>query len=188
MRPFPCAGASCPAAMGMRRERFGQCSDSSTRDFPTGMRRSVRQDGHGLLLTRGLAMKCNLILWAALLLVVAPAGAGELYRCVGPFRQVSYQSAACADGHRTDRTITFAAKLSQPAAVTSPSRRESRLERSRVASPNSHDWHVARRSSADTCTRARAARKQTLERLGLSRTYDQLSRIDAKVRGACKGY
>lgn len=174
--------------MGMRRERFGRYSDSSTRDSPTGARRSVRQDGHGLLLTRGLAMKCGLILCAVLSLVVAPAGAGELYRCVGPHRQVSYQSAACANGHRTDRTIAFAAKLYEPAALTSPSQRESRLERSRATSPNSHDSHVARRSRADTCTRARAAREETLERLGLSRTYDQLSRIDAKVRGACKGY
>lgn len=119
-----------------------------------------------------------------LLLLASTAHAGELHRCVGPGRHVSYQSAACPAGHRTDRTIAFTTE-SMPPTV-----RRARRE----AGPNRPMRRVVSHAKAtkaarvDPCRQAKAKREQVLSRLGLKRTYDQLSRIDEAVRTVCKGY
>lgn len=46
------------------------------------------------------------------------------------------------------------------------------------------DSNAARKA---TCAMARQERADTLERVGLKRTYDLLQRLDAMVREACKG-
>ena len=125
----------------------------------------------------------------ALLLCLYPAlaDAGNLYRCVGPAGQVSYQSAICPASQRTDRTIEFAPDDMAPAVAIEPVRTARR--------PPSNNRQVAwqragkpRKPQASTCARAKAKRELQLERLGLKRTFDDLSRIDAAVRAACKGY
>lgn len=114
------------------------------------------------------------------------AFSGNLYRCVSQAGHVSYQSASCPDGQRTDRAIEFApdaasalldAKASNAAkrfASKSPSSPRQRFSKRRAQQPN-------------ICARAKVKRELQLQRFGLKRTYDDLSRVDAAVRVACNG-
>ena len=130
------------------------------------------------------------ILLLCLLLPAATARAEQLYRCVGPHPgQVSYQSATCPPGTRSDRSIAYEPDPSPPmrpgftarapTAATAPAMR--RAGRGAPGAPG------ARRAD-DPCRQAKAWRDRELERLGLKRRFDDLSRIDARVRAACKGY
>ncbi|HWS78238.1 MAG TPA: hypothetical protein VN205_07665 [Thermomonas sp.] len=119
-----------------------------------------------------------------LVLLGSAAHAGQLHRCVGPDRSVSYQSVACAAGHRTDRTIAFTPDPVAPVAaqvrrVAKPMRPTMRQRPRRES---------ARAPRVDACAQAKAKREQALSRLGLQRTYDQLSRLDWAVRAACNGW
>ena len=132
---------------------------------------------------------------AAFMLVLAlmactPGRAETLYRCVDRNAQVSYQSAACGSGQRTARTIEFvpepvapetAAKIRAPISTSKPSRTRSTGYASRTP-------RGKRKRGSDVCRAAKNTRQTQLERLGLKRTFDDLSRIDAAVRAACNGY
>ena len=113
--------------------------------------------------------------------------AGELHRCVGPSREVAYQSSACPEGHRTERTIAFDA---EPIPVSVAARREATSPRylGRPAATRINKRSAARPSRGDPCTQAKVKRDQAISRLGLKRTYDQLSMLDATVRAVCAGY
>jgi hypothetical protein len=115
-----------------------------------------------------------------------PGQAESVYRCVDVRGHASYQSSACANGTRQDRVIEFSRV--EPVAP----RRASRSSRSASASGRaqyvSTQRHGRRRGAAENaCDRAKAKRQQQLARLGLKRTYDDLSRIDASVWIACHG-
>ena len=134
-------------------------------------------------------MKAALTLVLALM-AVAPVRAETLYRCVDRHAQVSYQSAACGQGQRTARTIEFvpepvaletAAKIRAPTRTTNPSR-------TRNTGYASQTPQGKRKRGSDVCRAAKTKRQAQLERLGLKRTFDDLSRIDAAVRAACNGY
>ena len=122
-----------------------------------------------------------------LLACLAPglASGGNLYRCVGPAGQVSYQSAPCPVGQRTDRTIEFTPDPVLPvAAIASAPRRLGTSKRS----GSRHAGGRTRKAQPSPCARAKAKRDAQLERLGFKRTFDDLSRIDAAVRAVCKGF
>lgn len=123
-----------------------------------------------------------------LLLYLCPglASAGTLYRCVGAGGDVSYLATPCAVGQRMDRSIEFAPEPDSPALATS-GRQRSAPVRGRSSS-KSRRGGAARRPSVDPCQRARAKREEHLERLGLKRTFAQLSKIDEPVRKACRGF
>ena len=134
-------------------------------------------------------MKAALTLVLALM-ACAPGRAETLYRCVDRHAQVSYQSAACGSGQRTARTIEFvpepiapetAAKIRAPISTSKPSRTRSTVYASRTPQGK-------RKRGSDVCRAAKAKREAQLERLGLKRTFNDLSRIDAAVRAACNGY
>ena len=134
-------------------------------------------------------MKAALTLVLALM-ACAPGRAETLYRCVDRHAQVSYQSAACGQGQRTARTIEFvpepvapetAAKIRAPISTSKPSRTRSTGYASRTP-------RGKRKRGSDVCRAAKNTRQTQLERLGLKRTFDDLSRIDAAVRAACNGY
>lgn len=127
------------------------------------------------------------ILVLCLLSAATTTGAEQLYRCVGPQPgQVSYQSATCPAGTRSVRSISYepdppprmrpGSSARAPTAATAPATR-----RAGRGAPG------ARRAD-DPCRQAKAWRDRELERLGLKRRFDDLSRIDARVRAACKGY
>ena len=132
---------------------------------------------------------------AALTLVLAlmactPGRAETLYRCVDRHAQVSYQSAACGSGQRTARTIEFEPEPVSPATTAKihiPTR-TTNLSRTRSSGYASRTPQGKRKRGSDVCRAAKNKRQTQLERLGLSRTFDDLSRIDAAVRAACNGY
>ena len=134
-------------------------------------------------------MKAALTLVLALM-AVAPVRAETLYRCVDRHGQVSYQSAACGQGQRTVRTIEFVPEPVSPATTAKiriPTR-TTNLSRTRSSGYASRTPQGKRKRGSDVCRAAKNKRHSQLERLGLSRTFDDLSRIDAAVRAACNGY
>jgi hypothetical protein len=123
-----------------------------------------------------------------LLLCLFPglASAGTLYRCVGGGGQVSYLATPCAAGQRMDRSIEFTPVPDSPALATSK-RQRAAFAAGRSAS-KSRRGGATSRPRIDPCVQARAKREQALERLGLKRTFTDLSRLDGPVRTACRGF
>ncbi|WP_287597255.1 DUF4124 domain-containing protein [Thermomonas sp.] len=130
----------------------------------------------------------RLLLIGLLLLLSLHAQAESLYRCVTRDGAVSYQSQPCAGRQRLDRVVEY-----QPEARAAPIAPEpavSRRQPRRYAQGNAA--RVARAggtvSTSQRCRASRAQREAALQRLGLKRTYAQLSALDAAVRTACPGY
>jgi len=123
-----------------------------------------------------------------LCLCPALAQAGNLYRCIGPAGQVSYQSAACASGQHTDRIIEYVpVPDSMPLSAERPNARATRAN-SRAATASRQPMAKPQQTQSSRCAQAKAKRVQQLERLGMRRTFDDLSKIDAAVRAVCNGY
>ena len=122
-----------------------------------------------------------------LLLCLCPglASAGTLYRCVSANGQVSYLATPCAAGQRMDRSIEFAPEPDSPMLATA-GRQRSATSGGRAMSKARRGGGSLSRAGVDPCQQARAKREQALERLGLKRTYADLSRLDQPVRKACR--
>lgn len=116
------------------------------------------------------------------------AQAGSLYRCVARDGAVSYQSQACAAQQRLDRMVDYQTEAAAARAAPEPAvsrrqpRRYARTSAGRVARAG------GTASASQRCRTGRAQREAALQRLGLKRTYAQLSALDAAVREACPGY
>jgi hypothetical protein len=104
-----------------------------------------------------------------------PTRTAAVYRCVGTGGAVAFQSMPCEGTQRTTR----------PEPARRPQRQESQAvnQYSYVAS-RSTDMRDQQRAR---CNVAKQQRDQTLERVGLARTYDLLRRLDEMVYEACKG-
>lgn len=115
------------------------------------------------------------------------AAAGSLHRCVNHVGHVSYQSTSCGAGQRTDRIIEYVpdSVLAVP-NVGSTSGNKPLASKSRRAARAGYG--SLRRTQPSPCMQAKAKRDLQLKGLGLKRTFDDLSRIDAQVRAACKGF
>lgn len=120
------------------------------------------------------------------LLFHGAASSGNLYRCVSHAGHVSYQSATCGAGQRTDRVIGFAPEPVVAAAATMETKHRPTKRANRRGS-----YHVgvvtASSARPSPCAKAKASRDTRLRKLGLRRTFDDLRRIDEVVRGACGG-
>lgn len=118
-----------------------------------------------------------------------PVGAETLYRCVARNGAVSYQSQACPETQRLDRIVEYRSDPVRARDTEQPV--ESKRQRTRQTT-RSPGQHAARGSHAVTtgsrCRASKAKREAALQRIGLSRTYEQLSRLDAPVREACRGF
>lgn len=121
---------------------------------------------------------------ALLLLLAGPAPPDILYRCIARDGAVSYQSPPCSASARLDRVVEY---RPEPVAnvARSPARPVSTRRAWRDGPRTATAGHTPRTTAADRCRAARARRDAALERLGLKRTYVQLSRLDAGVRAAC---
>lgn len=119
-----------------------------------------------------------------------PGHAETLNRCIGPQGSVSYQNTACGPGSRLDRTLDYRPDASQAVSPESRLYRYQPLYRSYSSrSRNRGRQHGATTSTPSAiCSAAKDRRRAELERIGLRRTFDQLSRLDATVREACHGY
>ena len=122
-----------------------------------------------------------------LLVFLSPglASAGTLYRCLSANGQVSYLATPCADGQRMDRSIEFQPVPDSPVMATS-GRQRSGSAGGRSASKSRRGGSSKSRPSVEPCVQAKAKREQALERLGLKRTFADLSRLDEPVRSACR--
>ena len=120
-----------------------------------------------------------------LLMLAGNTQAEVLYRCVSASGAVSWQAAACGQGMRMMKAMEYtpdaptATHVPLQASVI-PTRRKPRLAtRYRMSARTT-------RSKPNACVRARTRREATLERVGLKRTYDLLSKLDADVRAVCR--
>lgn len=113
--------------------------------------------------------------------------AGNLYRCVSRSGHVSYQATSCPSDQRTDRRIEF---TSEPAPAAATLRHAERTAAVGAKSRGARTHGIRGNGKAETspCMHAKVQRERQLERLGLKRTFDDLSRIDARVRAVCKGF
>ena len=135
-------------------------------------------------------MHCLLFAIGILLAAIAPSTQAEnLYRCIGRNGAVSYQSQACSETQRLDRVVEYRADpirlrdTEQPAASRKqPVGLAKRSPRQRVARSG-----IAVTANA-RCRASKTNREAALRRIGLSRNYEQLSRLDAPVREACRGF
>ncbi|MDI1253411.1 hypothetical protein [Thermomonas sp.] len=124
-------------------------------------------------------------LLALLLLLAGNANAQTVYKCVSGSGAVSWQSLPCAQGMRTMRSLAYTpeAPITLPASSHAPVKTVGRSH------PKSGYHRVsarAQRPKPDACARARERRQATLERVGLKRNFDLLSKLDADVRSVCR--
>ncbi len=110
-----------------------------------------------------------------------------VYGCVDRQGAVSLQSQPCASNQRTIRAIPAPPEIEPPrptrrTVVSSPSLPASTFPGAYVPARNDD-----RARQQHECALARREREQTLERVGLKRTYDLLRQLDEMVHRACKG-
>lgn len=134
------------------------------------------------------------------LLVVLSTGplayAQTIYTCVDAKGHKTYQNSPCPVGTRIDRARDYDEAPVDPRleAQTRQTQREMDA-RTRAANQGAVTTQVvvaprgedARDRQRRLCAEARAYRERELERVGLRRTYDLLSRLDRMVFDACKG-
>lgn len=135
--------------------------------------------------------------WLACALWSASAMAQTVHKCVDADGTVSYQSASCSAGLReaarwdaTPEPAPTAEQLRSRQAAREHERAESEFLSRRAGTANARVARnvgaAGRASPPSACAAARAAREETLERVGLKRTYELLSRLDEQVRKACR--
>lgn len=127
------------------------------------------------------------IVFALLLLSPGVASAATLYRCINSDGSTSYQSRPCERDQRLDATMDYQPDPMPPMTsrdpVTPAKSRRATYGYRRVSSRR-----VTDDSPSARCRRAKARRAQETERLGLQRTFEDLSRMDAAVRDVCHGF
>lgn len=131
-------------------------------------------------------MKSMRYLLALLLSLGGTSHAQVLNRCMAGSGAVSWQSTSCDRGSRQVRSIAYTPDVPTAALTTTP--RSVKADRKSGSSRRSSYRVSARQvqSRRDPCTKAKDHREATLERVGLKRTYDLLSRLDADVRRVCR--
>lgn len=114
-----------------------------------------------------------------------PVAVPMVYRCVDAAGGVSLQSQPCGVGQRMTRAVAAPPDVEpvRPRVVARPE--PSRSEPYEFTAPNAAEQRSTQQDAR--CAMARREREQTLERVGLKRTYDLLQRLDAMVAEACKG-
>jgi len=110
--------------------------------------------------------------------------AETLYSCGARGGAGGYQAQPCTAPARLARVVEYPTEPGAN-AERSPGRPPSARRASRPGPRTATAGHTPRTTAADRCRAAQAKRDAALERLGLKRTYAQLSRLDASVRAAC---
>lgn len=109
---------------------------------------------------------------------------GMVYRCVASDGAVSLQSQPCGPGERTTKALHAPPEREPP-------RRVARKSGAPVSAASVAQYAHVRQAGAPNdqlraqCDQARRTRDETLERVGLSRTYELLQQLDEAVRQAC---
>ena len=130
------------------------------------------------------------------LLPSAAAASQNVHKCIAPGGTTTYQDSPCEDPLR--EAARWEAPIdphppAEPSTAAAP-KRERDSSSSAVASRragtrmrnNGSASSIGTASRPSACEAAKAHRDSTLERVGLKRTYDLLSRLDEQVRRACR--
>jgi hypothetical protein len=136
--------------------------------------------------------------WLACALWSTQGAAQTVHKCVLADGATSYQSLPCAGSAREavrwdapPDPLPSAEQLAKLAMLREHGRAESEFLSRRAGTgvrggDTSRTHRVPAAGRPSSCDAARATREQTLERVGLKRTYELLSRLDEQVRKACR--
>jgi hypothetical protein len=124
-----------------------------------------------------------------LMLVVGTATASDnvLRKCVAADGSVTYQNAACASRSEAAWERPFEAEAVAAPVAARPDAMPARRHADSRAPAGGASRTSDRERRAAECQAAKARRKQTLDQVGLRRTYELLSQLDRDVFAACKG-
>lgn len=141
--------------------------------------------------------------WPAVLLLAAvlvaagcpsSAHAQSVQKCIGPEGHVTLTSGECSDGQLLAGTYEAvpepftAATAGRPESQrrqTGASSRSGAIARTAAARARPDRTKARGKSSSNRCQAARDRREQTLQRVGLKRTFDLLRKLDDEVWAAC---
>jgi hypothetical protein len=140
------------------------------------------------LLPLALPMACALSAFHA---SAQDGSAKEIHTCVDASGMKSYQNAPCTADQRTASVRSYETKPEDPAIAARVVAIQQEMDRRNRPSGRSAAVRTgnARRPSGPTpCQAAKAKRKATLDRVGLKRNFDLLSRLDSEVWEVCKGF
>lgn len=131
------------------------------------------------------------VAWILVAMLSTPAGAQTIHRCVTRNGGVAYQSEACSADALRATTKRYHAPPDDPQAMQRLKAIDADMERRRQvaigkSSASARQYRRVVDKGAARCTAARARQAQTLERVGLKRTFDLLRRLDDAVRAACE--
>lgn len=116
--------------------------------------------------------------------------AQRIHTCIDARGVKSYQNAPCAAGQRTASVRSYETKPEDPALAARVAAMRQEMDRRNRPGGRSVAMRTgsSRRPSGPTpCQAAKAKRKTTLDRVGLKRNFDLLSRLDSEVWEVCKG-
>lgn len=116
---------------------------------------------------------------------VNPKPVPMVYRCVDRAGGVAFQSEPCGPHQRMTRAVSAPPDV-EPARYQAATRPRA-SSTSATAFSGAGISEQRRELSEIRCAMARRHREQTLEQIGLRRTYDLLQNLDAMVAEACKG-
>jgi hypothetical protein len=125
------------------------------------------------------AVLMMLVCWSA------AASDNVLRKCVAGDGSVSYQNAACTGETAWTRPFESAPEDQRASPVRQADSRPAQAHGQMPPRGNAAPSEREKRAAA--CNAAKARRKQTLDQVGLQRTYELLSRLDREVYAACKG-
>jgi len=111
---------------------------------------------------------------------------GMVYRCVGKGGAISFQSEPCGPDARMTKAIHAPPERELPRRMTQVSNATAHANASNAQYARVSQSNVSQNSRDAACAQARRSREETLERVGLARTYELLQRLDAMVNEACK--
>jgi Domain of unknown function (DUF4124) len=117
--------------------------------------------------------------------------AQAIHTCIDASGMKSYQNVPCAPNQRTALVRSYETKPEDPAIAARMAAIQQEMDRRNRPSGRPvaiRSGHVRRTSGPTPCQAAKAKRKATLDRVGLKRNFDLLSRLDSEVWEVCKGF
>lgn len=114
----------------------------------------------------------------------------DIHVCVDASGAKRYQNEPCAPSERTASIRSYEPKPEDPALAARTAAIQQEMDRRNRSSGGSvvvRGGNPRRISRPTPCQAAKAKRKTTLDRVGLKRDFDLLSRLDSEVWDACKG-
>lgn len=135
---------------------------------------------------------CLPLVLVACLPVAAQAASYTVHVCTDARGIRSYQDTPCAVAQHSVATRTFDTIVPDAAALARTHAIEAEMDR-RNRGGGDHVRIVRtagakRNATPDPCRAAKGRRDTELKRVGLKRTFDQLSRLDGDVWDACHGF